>query len=221
MYKALIYKEWLKLRWTYCILAAISFLTLIYIAVSVAHDIEFNTAKAIWGAIIYMKYPFFSDIKYIFIATGVVMAIIQFFPEMNSDRLKLTLHLPVEEKKLLLQMISIGVMFIATLFLVILAAITIISSIHFPAEITMSALATIAPWVIAGLVAYLAVSTIVVEPIWVKRIELLIVFIGYIFFFDIPLDYSKSALLFLLVTGLFFSLFILISGYHFKRGIKS
>jgi len=221
MYKALIYKEWLKLKWTYLILAAISFLTLIYIAVSVAHDIEFNSAKAIWGAIIYLKYPFFSDIKYIFIATGVVMAIVQFFPEMNSDRLKLTLHLPVEEKKLLLQMISIGVMFIAALFLVIVLSMIIISSIHFPSEITTSALATMAPWIIAGLVAYLAVSTIVVEPIWVKRIELLVIFLGYLFFFDIQLDYSKSALLFLLVTGAFFSLFILISGYHFKRGIKS
>lgn len=221
MYKALIYKEWLKLRWTYCILAALSLLTLIYIAVSVAHDIEFNSAKAIWGAIIYLKYPFFSDIKYVFIATGVVMAIVQFFPEMNSDRLKLTLHLPVEEKKLLLQMISIGLVFIAVLYMCILAAIVIISSVHFPSEITMSAVATIIPWLLSGLAAYLAVSTIVVEPIWIKRIELLVVFIGYLFLFDFSLDYSSQAVLFLIITGSFFGLFILISGYHFKRGIKS
>lgn len=220
MYKALIYKEWLKTRWAYLSLVILSFLTLTYIAISLAHDVEFNTPKGMLSFIIYYKYSFFSDIKYIILASGLVMAIVQFFPEMTADRLKLTLHLPVEEKKLLLQMISIGLIFLSALYIIIVISILIISSVHFPTEISTNSFVTMIPWLMAGFTAYLAIATVIVEPIWARRIELLVVFIGYLFFFDISLDYSTSAILLLLLASSFFGLFILISGYHFKRGIK-
>jgi len=221
MYKALMYKEWLKVRRTYFALAVLSLLTLIYIAVNLAHDIEFNTAKGMWGFIIYQKYPFFEDIKYIILASGIVLAIVQFAPEMSSDRLKLTLHLPVEEKKLLLQLISAGALYLVSLYVLDIAAILIISGAHFSSEFSSSAIMTMLPWLFAGFTSYFAISTVIVEPIWPRRIELLVLFIGYLFFFDIPLDYSSGALILFLIISAFFPLFILISGYHFKRGIKS
>lgn len=220
MYSALLFKEWLKIRWAYFGMILLNVLTLLYIALNLAYYTEFMTAIGFWGYVIFKEFPFFSEIKYIPLLSGLVIAIVQFSPEMNLSRLKLTLHLPAEENKLLLQMISLGFMLLTFLFLIIAIILWIIVGIYFPSEIVSFVLNTSFPWLIVGLAAYFLTSAIILEPIWARRLILIPFALGFLdLFFSIGKAHIQLTL-FLIFFGLLASTLILFSGYHFKRGIK-
>lgn len=220
MFKALVYKEWLKIRWTYLSLCGISLVTVIYIFLGASHDIELEGAVNVWAMIIYQKYPFFSDLNYIPFITGIIIGLVQFYPEINSGRLKLTLHLPVKENKILLQMILIGGGLI--LFLQILTQLVLIlfTLSYFPVEIVRFELITLAPSFLVGLISYFCVASIMVEPVWVRRIPMMIFFGGLCSMLFGSGEYSYTLLLFMALTGCCVVLTIVLSGFYFKRGIK-
>lgn len=220
MYSALLYKEWLKIRWAFFGMALLSLLALTYIALNLAYYTEFMTAKGFWGNVILLGFPFFSDIKYIPLLSGIVIAVVQFSPEMNLSRLKLTLHLPVEENTLLLQMISLGFMLLVFLFAFITILLWIIVSIYFPAEVVSLVLNTSFPWLVVGLAAYFLTAAIILEPVWTRRLILIPFAMGFLDLFFTSVNPHTQLTIFLIISGLLTSTLILFSGYHFKRGIK-
>ncbi len=220
MFKALVYKEWLKVRWTYISLSLISILAILYIFLEVSHGIELNGSIAFWGFIIYKKYPFAADLTYLPFITGVVIALVQFYPEINSGRLKLTLHLPMKENKILLQTVMIGGGLVLLLSVFNLAFIGLLSASYFPGQVSKFTLVTLVPAYLAGLIAYFAVSAIMVEPIWSRRIPMIIFFAGFVSVLLGFSEYTALLLLFYLITGSFAVVTIILSGFYFKRGIK-
>jgi len=219
MYNALIYKEWLKIRWAFGGMTLLCLLVLTYILLNVAYDMEHMTPKGFWGYIISMNYEFFSDIEYIPILIGIVLAFAQFSPEMSASRLKLTMHLPVKENTLLFQMISIGFFLLLGLFILIALLIGIISHIYFPAEIVSFAINTSFLWLVGGLAAYFLSAAIIIEPIWPRRLILIPFALGFIDLFVSTGNPHYQLDLFFLLSGLITSLLILFPAYHFKRGI--
>jgi len=127
MYKAIVYKEWLKIRWAYVAMLIISILIVTYIWLMLSKQMEFNDAKALWGVIIFRKYKFFNDLQYIPLLIGAVIGAAQYAPESSQSRLKLTLHLPVKENKILMQMLLTGFLLIAALYAVITIYLTAIT----------------------------------------------------------------------------------------------
>lgn len=220
MFSALLYKEWLKIRWTYLSLSVIILISVVYIFLTAAHSIEINGTVAYWSYVIYLKYPFYSDLHYIPFIIGVVLALVQFYPEIDSGRLKLTLHLPVKENKILLQMILIGGCFLIALIAITLLAYSIISSNFFPKELTYNSVYILLPAFLAGLISYFSVAVIMIEPVWRRRIPQMIFFGGLISILIILGDYTNRFLIFYLFACLFIVMTILLSGYYFKRGIK-
>ena len=219
MYNALIYKEWLKIRWAFGGMFLLCLLVLTYILLNVAYDMESMTAKGFWGYIVSMNYEYFSDIQYIPILIGIVLAFAQFSPEMSASRLKLTMHLPAKENTMLFQMISIGFFLLLGLFILIAALIAIFSSIYFPAEIVSFALTSSFLWLVGGLVAYFLSVTIIVEPIWTRRLILIPFALGFIDLFVSIGNPHYQLQVFFLLFGLLTSILILFPAYHFKRGI--
>lgn len=220
MYSALLYKEWLKIRWAFVGMALLSLLALTYIALNLAYYTEFMTAKGFWGNVILLGFPFFSEIKYIPILSGIVIAIVQFSPEMNLSRLKLTLHLPVEENTLFLQMISLGFLILVLLFTVIALLLWIIVGIYLPAEVVLMVLNTVLPWLMVGLASYFLTTAIIIEPVWTRRLIMIPFALGFLDLYYIAQNPHVQLNLFLIIFGLLTSTLILFSGYHFKRGIK-
>jgi len=201
-------------------MALLSLLTLTYIALNLAYYTEFMTAKGFWGNVILLGFPFYTEMEYIPVLTGIVIAIVQFAPETNQSRLKLTLHLPVEENKLLLQMTSFGFMLLLFLFAIITLLLLIIIGIYFPSEVITNVLNIWLPWSVGGLAAYFLTVAVIVELIWVRRLILIPFALGFIdVFFDI-FNQSFQLILFLVTFSLLTSTLVLFSGYHFKRGIK-
>lgn len=220
MYSALLYKEWFKIRWAYLGMMLLNFLAVIYIALNLAYYTEFMTAQGFWGNVILLNFSFFSEIAYIPLLTGIVLAGAQFSPEMNLSRLKLTLHLPVEENTLLLQMISIGFVILVCLFALIALLLWIIIGLYLPAEVVTYVFNTTLPWLMVGIASYFLTSAIIVEPVWTRRLILVPFALGFLDLFFIAENAHAQLNLFLILFGLITSTLILFSGYHFKRGIK-
>lgn len=219
MYTSLLYKEWLKIRWAFWGMTLLSLLVLIYILLNVAYDMEYLTPKGFWGYIIERNYQFFSNIQYIPVLTGIVLAFAQFSPEMNSSRLKLTMHLPVKENTMLFQMISIGFFLLLVLFILIAFVLGIISNIYFPAEIVSFALNNSFLWLVGGFAAYFLSAAIIIEPIWSRRLILIPFALGFIDLFVSTVNPHYQLDVFFLLSGLLTSVLILFPAYHFKRGI--
>jgi len=220
MYSALLYKEWLKIRWALLGMTLLSLLALTYIALNLAYYTEFMTAKGFWGNVILLEFPFFSEIQYIPLLSGIIIALVQFTPEMNLSRLKLTLHLPVEENKLLLQMISLGFLILVILFAMIAILLWIIVGIYFPVEVVQYVLITAFPWLMVGLAAYFLTSAAILELVWMRRLILIPFALGFLDLFFTSVNPHAQLTTFLIFSGLITALIILFSGYHFKRGIK-
>ena len=226
MVKSLLYKEWLKIRWSFFGLVLLNLLVVISICIPIYNDFKFYKANEIFGGVVSWGYLFYIDLMYIPLATGILLAIFQFFPEMNANRLKLSLHLPMKESKLLTIMLWHGLSLLMCLFVLDSILISLFTSIFFPSDVISSYLIVSLPWFLAGLTGYIFISIIFVEPSWSRRILYLVLGVGFVsWYYDtftfagFSFIFSKSYPYFILVTILLTPI-ILFSGNNYKRGIK-
>ncbi len=221
MLKALIFKEWLKIRWAGLTMLAVFFLAAAKTALNMSYGIRILGANNFWGEIILKNIPFFNDYLYLPVLTGIVIGVAQFFPEITDNRLKLTLHLPLKENNILLYMTFLGAFAVLSISAISLFIMGLITITYFPAEMLNAMLQTSYPWVLAGLVGYFGTITVFVEPIWFKRIFFILIFISYIQALLEPnnLNYFQHAFPQFTIVTLFFSIAILFSGHRFRKGV--
>jgi hypothetical protein len=220
MYQAILYKEWLKIRWVVLgfVLVILGFMT--YIGLNVRQYFEMNNPINVWIYFVQRKALYYSVLKYIPTFTAIILAIVQFAPEMAKKRYRLTFHLPFSETKSLLFMSSIGLAFILLIAIIILIGLAIIGSIYFPAEVTISSLITVLPWLLAGFVSYLAISATVLDPSWKYRVLMVLFFAPFIqslFLERGYCEYQYSIGTYFLVSILF-GIIILFPGYRLRKG---
>ena len=221
MFKSLVYKEWLKIRWVFIGLAAINCLIVMNIYFDLSNTFKVYNANVVVGQFQAYEIVFYSDIKYILLLTGLILSIVQFFPEITQTRLKLTFHLPVKENKLMFQMISVGISLLVIIFLVDEIFLSVIITSFLPREFFESMIITSLPWYIGGICTYLWVVIVFTEPNWTKRIISIFVAVGIMELYyagDGYSQYAPSLLYFVLLT-VFCSAIVFLSAYNFKRGI--
>ncbi len=221
MIKALFYKEWLKIRWSALIMLALFILTLIKIAMDISYSIRFMNANQYWYSIIFLRAIFYADLTYLPALTGLVVGITQFGPEINSNRLKLTLHLPLAENAILLSMLFFGSLVLLIIFLGVVIILSVIVLSFMPIEVLQSVFKTIPVWFIAGFVVYWAVAVIFVEPIWLKRIFLILFSLTFVDIYLYNYDYNLYAVSipwFILLAFLWL-LPVLYTGYRYRKGV--
>lgn len=226
MIKSLLYKEWLKVRWTYIGLFILNMVAVLSICISLYNDFRFYESNKIYGDVVFWQNLFYADLMYIPLATGILLGIVQFFPEMNFNRLKLTLHLPLKESASLFSMEWFGLILLCIIFLFDVIAVSVFSSHYFPMEVVKSYLMVSFPWFLAGLTAYIFISIVFIEPSWSRRLIISIVGVGFVsWYFDTFIFmglitlFNRSYFYFLILTILLTPI-ILFSGYNYKRGLK-
>lgn len=221
MFKAIIFKEWLKIRWTLLIMFLLSVGILVNIWVNLAYGLRFSNPSDFWAFIIFRKYVFFSFLQYFPPVAGLGLAIAQFFPEMHRDRLRLTLRLPLPENLIIFQMNIVAILAIFSLFLFNLIFLLVFSSIYFPSEIVKNIFMVSLPWFLAGIATYFGVATILVEPVWIRRILMAIIFYGFLQTFFQPAGiYSYQKVIIFLVLLVFVSaLGIYYAVHHYQKGL--
>ncbi len=220
MWKSVIYKEWLKIRWFLIGYAALGIVAVGYIFLKVQHDVAFMEGKNYWYSILFQGLQYFGYLKFLPLAGALAIGIAQYFPETVNKRIKLTFHLPLKENKILLMMHAFGTGSLMAVYLLIFTIFYIMSNIFFPAEMINDAIITIIPWFLAGLTTYFMIALIVLEPIWKYRA---FYFVISAFFITLYLAQAKTAgyapanpILFILTAGS--GIALIFSAYRFRKG---
>ena len=113
---AIFYKEWIKTRW-YFLLAVVTTLGFTgYCMLRINRVIEMKGAAHVWEVMMQRDAIFIDMLQYIPLIAGVLMAIVQFVPEMQRKCLKLTLHLPYPELKMTGNMLFSGLVLLLVCF---------------------------------------------------------------------------------------------------------
>ena len=220
MWKSIVYKEWLKIRWFLIAFTGLGILAIGNIFLSVQHDFTFNEANNYWYNIIFRGVKYFGNFKYIPIAGALVIAIAQYFPETVNKRIKLTYHLPINENKALIQMMLFGAFCLFATYILLFFMFLGFSSFYFPKEIIMEAITTILPWFLAGFTAYFLVALIVLEPAWKFRFLYFLVAAAFVplFFESAKIGGFAPINPVLVILALIVSISLLFSGYRFRKG---
>lgn len=220
MWKSILFKEWLKLRWILAICAAAGIAVIASIFFNLKHDISFSGATNYWYSILFMGNNYFLILKYIPLLIGLAVGVAQYFPETVNKRIKLSFHLPVEENRLLIIMMLSGTICLLMIFSIIFLLFWMVS-IHFlPFEIVGAAVTSIIPWFLAGFVVYYFIGLVVLEPVW--KYWILYGLIGYAsldLFLEagIPGSAEPAVWKFLVMT-LLLSTSLLFSANRFRKG---
>ncbi|MDR1680438.1 MAG: hypothetical protein LBS12_01450 [Prevotellaceae bacterium] len=217
----LFFKEWIKSRWALLVtlLAFVGIITYTFIGMST--ELRVLGAGTVWESIVMKGIIYFDSLKYLFLLAGVLLAVVQYTPEMINKRLKLTLHLPLPERRIVLSMLLYGLLALAVLFLLVYGAVRIGVGRYYPVEITQWNLAAILPWLWGGIAAYLLTAWITIEPAWKQRLcnGLVALCLLRLFYFDeLPGAYAPLLpfLITLIVLSVSFSFYSII---RFKEGV--
>ncbi|MCU4174096.1 hypothetical protein [Carboxylicivirga sp. N1Y90] len=220
MEKALLYKEWKKTRIFSISIALVAIVLSAYIMLKAGRSFRIAGMEHLWDVIVNRKQFIFKELKYFPIAAGLCIGFAQYFPEIVQKRIKLSLHLPLNENKVVMLMHTYGMGVLLCVFFIQMLAFTIFSSIYFPFEFMLNSLQTIAPWYLAGFVTYMFVAMICLEPVWNRRGINSLLAIGTIYLFLLsgtPAAYEHTMCLFLIVSLWIFP-FGLLSIKRFKEG---
>ena len=188
------YKEYLKTRW---------YLLLMFLATSGfagycllrLHRVALIKGMGhMWEIMLTHDVVFVDYLKFVPLVAGLLLAFVQFVPEMYHKCLKLTLHLPVSHLKVVTQMLSFGV--IAILACDVLNFVILWSYLHevMAYELWSRCLLTALPWYMAGVAAYLLAAWTILEPNWRRRVFNLLVSLLVIkiyFICDAPASYNS------------------------------
>ena len=222
MIKAIFYKEWIKMRW-FCLVAAL-FLAgfTAYALLRVQRVIPFKGAAHNWEVMLEKEVVFIDILQYLPVLLGVLLALVQFIPEMTHKRLKLTLHLPFPQRKMILLMMSVGLAALAVLSAVQAFELWCYFHTLLAPELVSRILLTSLPWYLAGLALYPLAAWVCLEPTWRRRVADILVAVGVcrlFFLSESPQAYDGMLpwLLALLLCVLFFPL---LSVYRFKQGCQ-
>lgn len=222
MIKAIFYKEWIKMRW-FCLVAAL-FLAggTAYALLRVQRVITFKGAAHIWEVMLEKEVVFIDILQYLPVLLGILLALVQFVPEMTRKRLKLTLHLPFPQRKMILLMTGAGLAALMVLFVVQVSVLWCYFRALLAPELVSRILLTALPWYLAGLTLYPLTAWVCLEPTWRRRIADILVAAGVcrlFFLSETPQAYDGMLpwLVMLLSCVLFFPL---LSVYRFKQGCQ-
>jgi len=220
MFKSVMYKEWIKTQW-YIIAIGVIFIALhTYMFMKLGRSIRFAGMEHLWDVIINREQFVFRELQYFPLLAGIVIGLAQFVPEIYQKRLKLALHLPLPSFKIISWNILYGLILLISIFSLCMIILFLYMRMHFAYEFLESAFLTILPWYLAGLVAYLLVAWVCLEPKWDRRIINILVSCPLVYAFmqqSKPAAYGESVSLLLLIPIALIS-FVYISVIRFKEG---
>ncbi len=171
MLQSLLFKEWIKTRRVITILGLIFAAMIAYAFITNGQLFRVSGAVSVWSNVILKGMPILPDLmKWLPVLAGILLAVSQFAPEMTDKRLKLTLHLPLTEVRILTTMLLYGVLSLFVLYALTYMVLSAGLSFYYPGEILANMFRSSAPPVLGGFFGYLLTSWICLEPVWRQRI---------------------------------------------------
>lgn len=170
MLRAILLKEWLKLRWALLGLALLHVGVLAYLFLSLRHQFQVEHSEMIWYWAFELRRLPYDQLMVLPVLTGAVIAVAQFTPEMIGGRFRLSLHLPIRGDVLVWTWVVFGAGLGLVLSVLDAAGLYGIMRLFFPREAAASAVLTALPWLLGGWVAYFATTLVLLEPAAPRRL---------------------------------------------------
>lgn len=221
MTKAILIKELLKTRRAFwCCLALAAFFTC-YALLGINRVIATHGVEHVWLIMLMKDQTFIDAVKYVPLLCGLLIGLSQMMPEMQQNRLKLTLHLPCPPLRLLMTMLAAGLAQLTLIFILQLAAVWIFYIRIISPGMTGYVLTGSLPWYLAGYTAYLFCAAFCLEGTWRRRILLFLIGAGVItVYFLQPMPGAYDGIL---VAGALFTILLAFLSYdsvnRFKQGL--
>jgi hypothetical protein len=179
MLKSLFYKEWIKTKRIILLMGIIAIALIIYTFINTGQMFRVGGALQTWTNVILKDMAILPEIiKWFPLLAGCLLGLVQFVPEMTDKRLKLTLHLPLPESKILSSMLMYGILALLVIYILMYLALNIGLQLYYPSEIICAMTSQILPCFLGGIAAYFFVSWICIEPVWRQRIFNIIIAIS-------------------------------------------
>ncbi|MEY6431732.1 hypothetical protein ABC977_04840 [Thioalkalicoccus limnaeus] len=174
--RALLFKEWIKLR-PWLALLVVGHLTFaVWFFLSMRQEFRVEHAEIIFHQASRIGRLFYDDLRYVPLVTGALLGVAQFLPEVSRGRLRLAMHLPVPLGALMAGHLALGLAALLVLLAFDLGALAVTVGVFFPAPFVASAVATALPWMLAGVAAYLGAALVLLEPVrWRQALNLVVV----------------------------------------------
>lgn len=166
MFKSIFYKEWIKSRWGLIGTTAIAMAVVLYLFTAAENRMTVLGAK-IYTLKIINDTPqiiYYSFMRYMPLLIALAVGISQYVPEVTAKRIRLTLHLPAQNSRLVSYMACYGIIVITVSYAVLLSVFLYKNITLFPAQITQPVMISMLPWFIAGYVAYNFIAMTAMEP---------------------------------------------------------
>ena len=209
MKKAIFYKEWIKTHRYFWLALIVSSVFVIYALLQLQRVIGFKGVEHLWEILLSRETVFIELLTYVPLAIGVLLALVQFVPEIQQKRLKLTLHLPYPQRSMIGLMLAAGLVQLWIIFVLnYLTLWAYLQSILAP-ELVARILLTSLPWYLCGITGYLFAAWICLEPTWKRKILNFFISCGIIrifFLSNVPQAYDGFIWILLLFTGFTFIL---------------
>ncbi len=149
--------------------------------------------EVVWYRVLHLGQIHYEIFRYVPAATGILIACIQYLPEMWGERLKLSLHLPISSHLLILVHVWVG---LTALFLALLPDLGImvwVTQSYFPIQALFTTLSTAFPWFLAGVAAYLGATLVLLEPHHKRKLFNLALGVGCLILFLVPTEPGSYA----------------------------
>lgn len=204
MWKAIVYKEWIKTR-RYLFAALLLTAGFAgYGLLRLYRAVELMGAGHIWEVMVTRNAVFIDPIRFVPLLAGLLLAVVQFVPEMQRKCLKLTLHLPVPALATLGAMLAFGLAALSVLFGIGVAIVGLGPLPVIARELAGNILCTALPWFLAGMAAYLLGTWVILEPTWrLRAVNILMSLLVLRLFFlgEVPHAYDGFLPLLALLTA--------------------
>ena len=172
---AIFYKEWIKTRW-YLLLALLVTLGFAgYSMLRINRVASMKGVEHVWEVMLARDTVFVDLLEFIPLLVGILLALVQFVPEMYHKCLKLTLHLPYPQLRMINLMLLYGLVVLLICFAANYLLMTVYMQGVLAPELYLRILLTALPWYLAGIAAYLLISWICLEPTWKRRVLNLVI----------------------------------------------
>ncbi len=220
MERALIFKEWVKTRMVFFISLGLTVCIALYTVAMMNRLIELKGVEHLWLIMLLKDNTFIDMIKYTPFLVGLAVGVAQMVPEMTQKRLKLTLHLPYPQHRLVGIMLLTGLVELLIIYLLQALIIAVYDFRILPVEVVGRVMLTTLPWYFAGFTAYLFVTAICLEGTWRRRIvlSLLAIAVLMIYFLQPALEAYNGMILLIIIAIVLFTILPFGSIIRFKEG---
>ncbi len=164
------YKEWIKTRWFYGVTIVVLGVLCAYVLFNVQRLLTLKGAAHLWEVVLTRDAVFIQLLRFVPLIVGLCAAAVQFVPEMQQKRLKLTLHLPQHYLRSVAEMLTFGALALVALFACCLLMLHIGLARWFAPEMVTHIVLTALPWFVAGVAAYAFGAWVCLEPTWRMRL---------------------------------------------------